>query len=287
MQSAGSPEPSESSVRPFGFGVVVGGPDGRGATWSDTARRVEDSGYTALLIPDTLRTLSPFPALAAASAVTTSLELGTWVLAAPYRSPDALVREVRTLQSVSGGRLLLGIGAGRPGPDTERETVQLGGRWGTPRERVDMVQAALRAVVAQADPVPRVVVAGRGPRMLALAAESADIVALPLAPTATVDDVAAGATAVHSAAAGRARVPGLSLQLVGVAGVVPDWIRIQMRLDAAALAAAGSAALLTGDPTDMADQLQNLRTATGVTFVTVPGQLAEAFAPVVALLTGR
>src|SRR5438128_1722512 len=54
-------------------------------TWTTAARRVESLGYATLLLPDTMRTPAPFPALAAAASVTTSLRVGTWVLCDPLR----------------------------------------------------------------------------------------------------------------------------------------------------------------------------------------------------------
>lgn len=82
--------------------------------WSETARRLESSGVSTLLVPDTTGTPSPFIALAAAAAVTTELRVGTWVLAAPFRTPAAVVRETAALQWISAGRFELGIGAGLP-----------------------------------------------------------------------------------------------------------------------------------------------------------------------------
>ncbi|MET8862406.1 LLM class flavin-dependent oxidoreductase [Nonomuraea sp. NPDC004580] len=69
---------------PFRFGTVAGrAPDA--GVWTGLARRAESLGYATLLAPDTLGTFSPFPALAAAAAATTSLRVGTYVL-----SRDAL-----------------------------------------------------------------------------------------------------------------------------------------------------------------------------------------------------
>ena len=115
--------------RAFRFGAVeaLRGP---AAVWADGARRLEDDGYATLLTPDTLWTPSPFLALAAAAAATTTLGLGTWVIASPLRRPAEVVREVETLQELSGGRFELGIGAGRPGGEQDAEA--LGAPWGTP-----------------------------------------------------------------------------------------------------------------------------------------------------------
>src|SRR3954451_25085630 len=117
----------------FRFGVVAATAR-TGAEWTGTARRAEQLGYDILLVPDTLHTLSPFAALAAAAASTTRLRVGTYVLSAPNRTPEHVAWETRTLQLLSGGRFELGIGGGRPGAD--RDAATLGGAFGPPGERL-------------------------------------------------------------------------------------------------------------------------------------------------------
>ena len=208
----------------FRFGVVSGS-HGDGRAWGETARRMEASGYSALLVPDTLYTPSPFLALTAAAAATTELHLGTWVLAAPLRSPSEVVRETRTIVELSAGRFELGIGAGRP--QGEQDAVALGRHWGTPRERVDLVQATLEAARAELGNALPITVAGSGDRMLRLAGRLADTVALPLPPTATMSDVAAQAERVRaSTAEGRAPL-GLALQISGKGKVMAERMQAQ------------------------------------------------------------
>src|SRR5438105_11982545 len=99
------------STRTFRFGVVAARA-GSGQEWLDKARRVESLGFDTLVLPDTLQySLAPFPALAAAAAVTRTLRVGTFVLANDYRHPVMLAKEAATLDFISGGRLELGIGA--------------------------------------------------------------------------------------------------------------------------------------------------------------------------------
>ena len=73
------------------FGLVLT-QQGTGKDWADQIRAAEQQGWTSVLVPDTLWTVSPFPALAAAAAVTTDIRLRTWVLAAPLRSPAVVAR---------------------------------------------------------------------------------------------------------------------------------------------------------------------------------------------------
>lgn len=57
------------------------------------------------------------PTLTAAATVTERLPLGTWVASPNFRHPVPFAREVAALDDVSGGRAVLGLGAGGTGPD--------------------------------------------------------------------------------------------------------------------------------------------------------------------------
>jgi alkanesulfonate monooxygenase SsuD/methylene tetrahydromethanopterin reductase-like flavin-dependent oxidoreductase (luciferase family) len=73
--------------RPFRFGVVA--PQARtGAEYVALARRVEELGYSTLLLPDTPGpVLVPFSALGVVAGATTRLRVGNWVLANDFRHP--------------------------------------------------------------------------------------------------------------------------------------------------------------------------------------------------------
>src|SRR5580658_7429100 len=184
--------------RRFRFGAVAG--FGRtGQEWAANARHIERLGFSTLLCPDVTGTFAPFQALSAAAAVTSTLRLGSYVLAAPLRTPGEVAWETVSLDVLSGGRFELGLGAGRPG--AERDAARLGLPFGTPAERVSRVEqtlAAVRARYAGSDeasgndavrgvqpPRPPVLIAGSGPRMLRLAAREADALALSLQPRST------------------------------------------------------------------------------------------------------
>jgi alkanesulfonate monooxygenase SsuD/methylene tetrahydromethanopterin reductase-like flavin-dependent oxidoreductase (luciferase family) len=255
------------------FGVVAGRPTS-GTAWTATARRVEELGYDLLLVPDTGFTPSPFPALAAAAAVTTRLRVASWVLAAPLRTPGALVREAAALQQLADGRFELGIGTGRPG--AEEDARRVGAAWGGGRQRLAQLVEGVEAVRAGVDPAPAVIVAAAGPRGLAAAGRIADTVALALPPTATVEEV--------RVAGDRARehdAPALALQLGGVGGRWAGWLARSAPPEDVALRAA---AFLRGDAAAMAEQLRALSAATGVTTFSVAEEHAEALAPVITLL---
>ncbi|AZZ55226.1 LLM class flavin-dependent oxidoreductase [Rathayibacter iranicus] len=71
------------------------------------------------------------PTLTAAALVTTTLRLGTFVASPNFRHPVPFAKEVATLDEISAGRVILGLGSGGTGFDS---TV-LGQRDYTPRER--------------------------------------------------------------------------------------------------------------------------------------------------------
>ena len=61
--------------------------------------------------------LDPIPALAWAAAHTTTLRVGTGVLLLPQRNPVALAKEIASLDVLSKGRVLLGVGIGYLEPE--------------------------------------------------------------------------------------------------------------------------------------------------------------------------
>jgi alkanesulfonate monooxygenase SsuD/methylene tetrahydromethanopterin reductase-like flavin-dependent oxidoreductase (luciferase family) len=73
------------------------------------------------------------PTLTAAATATTRLRLGTWVTSANFRHPVTLAKDLLTMDDISAGRMIAGIGAGGVGWDA---TV-LGRPLLTPRQRVD------------------------------------------------------------------------------------------------------------------------------------------------------
>jgi probable F420-dependent oxidoreductase len=93
----------------------------RGAQIRAFARRAEALGFESLWITDHIVTARQFyrvgwlDALATLShvaAVTERVQLGTSILILPLRQPALLAKEVATLQALSGGRYIFGVGAG-------------------------------------------------------------------------------------------------------------------------------------------------------------------------------
>ena len=76
----------------------------------------------------------PFLALARASAVTKTLKLGTGICLVPEHNPLLLAKEIATLDHLSGGRFLFGIGAGWLQEETEIMGGDFAHRWSQTRE---------------------------------------------------------------------------------------------------------------------------------------------------------
>jgi Luciferase-like monooxygenase len=96
------------SDRPFRFAVQATPQDG--PQWLATARRAEELGYATLMMPDGMQLLSPLPALALAAGATTSLRVGTFVLASALRPPGLAAWDAHSLSVLSGDIVTLAIG---------------------------------------------------------------------------------------------------------------------------------------------------------------------------------
>ena len=80
--------------------------------------------------------VDPFVALGRASAVTSTMKLGTGICLVPERNPLLLAKEVATLDMYSGGRFLFGIGAGWHKEETEIMGGDFAHRWTQTKESV-------------------------------------------------------------------------------------------------------------------------------------------------------
>jgi probable F420-dependent oxidoreductase len=86
-------------------------------------------------------TVDPFVGLAAAAAVTERLKVGTGICLVIQHDPIVLAKEVATLDHVSGGRLLFGVGAGWNKEEMANHGTEPSTRWAVMRERVEAMRA--------------------------------------------------------------------------------------------------------------------------------------------------
>jgi probable F420-dependent oxidoreductase len=269
--------------RKFRFGVVATPQGGRDA-WLHLARHVEEMGYSTLLMPDGLQLLAPFVSLAAAAAATTTLRVGTFVVASPLRPPRLAAWEAHTASEMTDGRFDFGIGTGRP--EAAQQAIDLLGLPATsPAQRRAQVEQTIDALrELDGDRHTPVMVAASGPRARQMAAARADIVALAPPPLATRDEVARTVAELRAAASGRYDQIEVSMNIFVVGDQAPAWVERFIGTDMATLVRHDSLAILRGSPTEMADELRRRRDALDCSYVTVHGASAEALAPVVSIL---
>src|SRR2546423_1883768 len=138
----------------------------------DVARAAEDAGFESLFVAEHkhipssrrtpypmggelpaeyARTLDPFVSLMAAAAATERLRVGTGVCLVVERDPIVLAKEVSTLDVLSGGRVLFGVGAGWNVEELAHHGVGFGERWDVLRERIELMQALWTQEVASYD----------------------------------------------------------------------------------------------------------------------------------------
>jgi probable F420-dependent oxidoreductase len=179
----------------------------------ELARVCEDLGFESLFFPEhthipTSRrtrwpggadlpleyshTLDPFVAAAAALAVTTRLKVGTGICLVIERDPITLAKEVATVDHLSGGRFLFGIGGGWNLEEMENHGTKPTLRWKILRERILAMreiwtkdEAEYHGQFVDFDPIwswpkpaqkphPPIMIGGDGPRTLERVVEYGD-----------------------------------------------------------------------------------------------------------------
>jgi F420-dependent oxidoreductase-like protein len=177
--------------------------------WADVleiARHAEEAGWDGVYVadhfmgsggefgPDTTPNLEATGVLAGLAAATERVRLGTLVLGNTYRHPAVLANWAATVDHISDGRLLLGVGAGWQ----ENEHEQYGIELPPPGERIDRFEEAcvvltgllreerttfdgthyrLTDAVAEPKPVQQplpLLIGGKGDRMMGVVARHAD-----------------------------------------------------------------------------------------------------------------
>ncbi|MGW4125047.1 TIGR03621 family F420-dependent LLM class oxidoreductase [Nocardia sp. NPDC004711] len=288
--------------RPFRFGVAVFTPSSR-AEWVAKVRRAEELGFDIVSVSDHLGMPAPVPTLLLAAEATERIRIGTLVFNTVFYNPTVLARDIATVDRYSGGRVELGLGAGY-----DRAQFDAAGLpWIGAGERVAQLErtvAEFRKPRAELDTYarfeqpqgPPILIAGRGERVLRLAAQHADIIAFT--GTGPVRDGAGlklgGLAEVTDRIELTRRLLGPRIDEVefnmaihrvlpsGTTGGVTDVWQNSLDFDAAELAELP--ALLIGTTQECTETLRHRRKTLGLSYYTVLEPEMEAFAPIIEAL---
>jgi probable F420-dependent oxidoreductase len=142
------------------FGVFIF-PTEDGISIPDLARMAEERGFGAIFLPEHTHiparrdspypgggdlpepyshTPDPFVTLGATASVTSKIKLGFGVCLVNQRDPIVTAKEVSTLDRLSGGRVLFGVGAGWNVEEMGHHGVDAKTRFGNMRERVEAMK---------------------------------------------------------------------------------------------------------------------------------------------------
>ena len=291
--------------KPFRFGVVGGNVSSR-AEWISLARKAEELGYSTLLVPDrVVMPVAALTAMAVAVEVTTSLRVGSYVFCNDYRHPALLAKEVATLDLLSGGRVELGLGAGVGPVDYE----QLGLPFDSAGTRVSRLEESLRIIKLLFSgenlnfsgkyytitdmrgsprpvqrPHPPILVAGGHKRMLSLAAQHADIVAIAssMAPGATSTEASLEQKVAWVREAAGERFDHLELAQTTFSITIAD-----SAVEVASVAGGPPLPMLAMSTGQAITHLLEQREQYGFSYIQISQAQIENFAPIVARLTGK
>ena len=192
--------------RPVEVGIFIapveGSLDGETPRWTDIltmAQMAEEIGADSIWIPDMLRVSEDvglwegMTMVSALAASTSHVRIGTSVICTLLRNPALLAKMVDTIDEISSGRFILGLGSGSPNPVFDvfgYPNTNLIGRF---EEALQIILGLLRDGQVDFDGTyykarecelrprgprpkgPPVLIGARGPRMMKLAARHADI----------------------------------------------------------------------------------------------------------------
>ena len=321
-------------TRPFRFAV-----QSYSATsaqdWREQAQRAEALGYETFHTADHhigpgpaldptnhgVQDFAAVPAIAAAAAATTTINVGCRVFCADYRNPVVFAKELATLDVLSDGRLEIGLGCGwleneydaigipfdRAGVRIDRMVETLGVIRAHFNDGVlDITGEHVHAVGFEGVPKPTrvggppIMVGGGSKRILGVAGREADIVSLNFDNSSG----ALGASSVRSGAAEQteeklgwirdgagARFGDLELEIAAYFAVVtddPETARATLaaRFDTDPALLVDHPHALIGSVEQICDLLVERRERFGISYVTLSNRTFEAFSPVVECLSG-
>ena len=304
-------------VRPFRFAVQARPLDDHDGLVV-AARRIEALGYDELFSYDHIGAVDPFIPLAVAAEATTRLRVGPLVLNNELHHPVLLARSAATLDRLSGGRLVLGLGTGYaqsehdaigmalrdPGTRVSRfeeSVVALRSLLDTGALELDGVHHQLHVDELGIRPVQArvpLLIGGHGRRVVTNAARHADIFQFtglthgeggqPTAAGFGIDAVRQRSHWLTDLAGDRAADIERSalVQAIDIAADASDRLdAMAERFDVTRAALDDTPFVLIGSVAQIVDKLQRLRDDVGISHYVVRDP--EGFAPVLEILAGR
>ena len=304
-------------VRPFRFALQGRNLGDRDSLVPD-ARQAESLGYDELFSFDHIGTVDPFLPLMVAAEATARLRVGPLVLNNEFHHPALLARTAATLDRLTGGRLVLGLGTGYT--QSEHDAIGLllrepGARVTRFEESVIALRSLLDTGAAHIDgehhhlaiddlgvrPIQEhvpLLIGGHGKRVVGIAARHADIFQFtgltqgeggqPATGGFAIEDVRQRSRWLEDAAGDRlAQIEKSALvQLVDIGPDADDQIAATAeRFEIATDQVADTPFVLIGSVEQVVDKLERLRDNVGISHYVIRD--AEGFAPVVAALAGR
>jgi alkanesulfonate monooxygenase SsuD/methylene tetrahydromethanopterin reductase-like flavin-dependent oxidoreductase (luciferase family) len=296
------------------IGLFEGFMGGRTARWTDIlamARRAQEATFDSIWVPDHFLmrvgdehfgVWEGTSMAAALAAATSQIELGTLVMCAGFRNPALIAKIADTVDEISGGRFILGLGAGSYPPEFRTFGYPTDHAYSRFEEAIQIIYGLLRkgqvdfsGVYHQARECelrprgprpggPPIMIGTRGARMLRLTARYADLWNAFLVIFNSCPEDLAQSTALLDAACKAEGRDALSLgrtaciqwRPLGQGDAAPLWVRSQFGQP------------LTGEPDEVAEVFRQFAIA-GVSELQVavfPNSLAgiEAFHPVLEAL---
>src|ERR1043166_8607837 len=147
-----------------GVNLPTDAPGVSATTLIDWARQADEGPFSTLGVTDRLAwsTYEPFAALAAAAGVTRRVRLMTAIAIAPLRNAAMLAKSAATVDALSGGRLVLGLGIG----PRENDYAIAGTDFRSRGRRFAEMLAELRSYWEGGSPVGPSAMQPRGPRVV-------------------------------------------------------------------------------------------------------------------------
>ena len=264
-------------------------------------------------------TLAPIPAMAVAAEVTTTLRVGCRMFCVGYHHAYVLAKEIATLAELSGGRTEAGLGAGWlqaeydamgiPFPSAGERVTHLAEFTAMLKDFLNGKPAASEGThvrvsgmtpVPLLDVPPSVMIGGGAPRVLRLAGAEADIVSINFNNRSGVIGPDSVASSGHEETVRKlgwvregagSRYDALELEFAAYFLALEGGSTTEEQLTATT-GLAGEALrtfphALVGSVASICEELERRREVYGFSYVTVGDRDIDAFAPVVAELTGR